>query len=446
MPRWTPICVAATSSSRASRHDRERILEVGRHFGHVKETNFGRYFEVYSRPTGNDLAYRSVALGPHTDNPYRSPVPGIQLLHCLVNETSGGLSTLADSLKVLERLRSEYPDGYELLKTTPVRFRFVDAGTELVTHRTMIRTDDAGEPTGVHYSPRLDALTAAVRRGHAGIPRGPPAPRRAAHGSDPRDPLRAAGGGTAAVRQQPGPARPDQLRPGRGAAPRPGLLPGCRRAPRAIREPAPAPQIDRGGRLKMETVSFRQMEEGTREDYLLLDRREEEFNAGLVDRLLAALGRLDRGLSGYRVTRLEHSLQTAARAEADGADEDLIVAALLHDLGDRAGAAGPIPGWPPRSSAPDVRAEVTWIVQHHGLFQAYYYAHHLGGDPHERDRYRDHPWYQSCVDFCERYDQAAFDPDYPTPPLSHFEPMLRRVFARRPFDPEVIGPEPGSGD
>jgi gamma-butyrobetaine dioxygenase len=138
--------------------DRERILEVGRHYGYVKETNFGRYFEVYSRPSGNDLAYRSVALGPHTDNPYRSPVPGIQLLHCLVNETSGGLSTLADSLKVLERLRCEHPSGYELLKRTPVRFRFVDAGTELVTHRTMIRTNDAGDPTGVHYSPRLDAL------------------------------------------------------------------------------------------------------------------------------------------------------------------------------------------------------------------------------------------------------------------------------------------------
>lgn len=138
--------------------DRERILEVGRHYGYVKETNFGRYFEVYSRPSGNDLAYRSVALGPHTDNPYRSPVPGIQLLHCLVNETSGGLSTLADSLAVLARLRAEDPAGYALLNDTPVRFRFVDAGTELVTHRTMIRTNDDGEPTGVHYSPRLDAL------------------------------------------------------------------------------------------------------------------------------------------------------------------------------------------------------------------------------------------------------------------------------------------------
>ncbi|SDL18188.1 gamma-butyrobetaine dioxygenase [Franzmannia pantelleriensis] len=138
--------------------DPERILQVGSHFGYVKETNFGRYFEVYSRPNGNDLAYRSVALGPHTDNPYRNPVPGIQLLHCLVNETSGGLSTLADSLKVLEQLREETPEGYELLKTTSVRFRFVDAGTELVTHRTMIQTDDDGHPTGVHYSPRLDAL------------------------------------------------------------------------------------------------------------------------------------------------------------------------------------------------------------------------------------------------------------------------------------------------
>ncbi|MGM0435046.1 MAG: TauD/TfdA family dioxygenase [Pseudomonadota bacterium] len=138
--------------------DPERILEVGRYFGYIKETNFGRYFEVYSRPSGNDLAYRSVALGPHTDNPYRSPVPGIQLLHCLVNDTTGGLSTLADSLKVLEQLRAETPEGYELLKQTPVRFRFVDAGTELTTQRTMIQTDDHGNPTGVHYSPRLDAL------------------------------------------------------------------------------------------------------------------------------------------------------------------------------------------------------------------------------------------------------------------------------------------------
>lgn len=138
--------------------DPERILEVGRHFGYVKETNFGRYFEVYSRPAGNDLAYRSVALGPHTDNPYRSPVPGIQMLHCLINETTGGLSTLVDSLKVLELLKNEHPEGFELLRTIPVGYRFIDAGTELTSRRCIIRTDADGQPVGVHYSPRLDSL------------------------------------------------------------------------------------------------------------------------------------------------------------------------------------------------------------------------------------------------------------------------------------------------
>ena len=190
----------------------------------------------------------------------------------------------------------------------------------------------------------------------------------------------------------------------------------------------------------MDKVAFRQMKDGTREEYLFLDRLEETFNQGLVDRLLRALRNLENTLSGYQVTRLEHSLQSAARAEADGADEDMVIGALLHDLGDELApynhsqlAAAII--------RPYVRAEVTWVVRHHGLFQKDYYAHHFGDDPHERDRYRDHPWYQSCVDFCERYDQAAFDPDYPTPPLEHFEPMLRRVFSRTPFDPAVIGEE-----
>jgi predicted HD phosphohydrolase len=190
----------------------------------------------------------------------------------------------------------------------------------------------------------------------------------------------------------------------------------------------------------MEHVKFRQMKDGTREEYLFLEQLEDEFNQGLVDRILQALRNLELGLSGYQVTRLEHSLQTAARAEADGADKDMIIGALLHDLGDELApynhsqlAASII--------RPYVRAEVTWIVHHHGLFQKVYYAHHFGEDPNERDRYRDHPWYQSCVDFCERYDQAAFDPDYPTPPLEHFEPMLRSVFSRAPFDPAVIGEE-----
>jgi gamma-butyrobetaine dioxygenase len=136
----------------------ESILAVARCFGHVRETNFGRLFEVYSRPGSNDLAYRPVPLGAHTDNPYREPVPGIQLLHCLVNETSGGWSTLVDSLSVAQALRAEDPAGLELLGSTPVRFRFIDANEELIAHRPIVQRDAGGRMTGVHYSPRLDYL------------------------------------------------------------------------------------------------------------------------------------------------------------------------------------------------------------------------------------------------------------------------------------------------
>jgi gamma-butyrobetaine dioxygenase len=138
--------------------DPECILEVARRFGYVRETNFGRLFEVYSRPGSNDLAYRPVPLGAHTDNPYREPVPGIQLLHCLVNETTGGWSTLVDSLSVAEALQAEDPEGLRLLASTPVRFRFIDANEELIERRPIVQRDVSGRMTGVHYSPRLDYL------------------------------------------------------------------------------------------------------------------------------------------------------------------------------------------------------------------------------------------------------------------------------------------------
>jgi predicted HD phosphohydrolase len=182
------------------------------------------------------------------------------------------------------------------------------------------------------------------------------------------------------------------------------------------------------------TVAFTQMKDGTRGDYELLHGFEAEYRASLPDRLLVALRRLDGGLAGYQVSRLEHSLQSATRAEADGADIDMVVGALLHDLGDELA-----PDNHSQIAAailrPYVRAEVTWVVQMHGLFQLVYYGHHVGIDPDGRDDYRNHPWYDSCVAFCERWDQASFDPTYPTRPLEHFEPMLREVFGREPFAP-----------
>ncbi len=180
------------------------------------------------------------------------------------------------------------------------------------------------------------------------------------------------------------------------------------------------------------TVSFTSMAAGTRADYELLERLEAEFAAGAVDRVLAQLRGLSGSLAGYQVDRLEHSLQTATRAYRDDAGEEMVVAALLHDIGDLLSphnhselAAAVL--------RPYVSARTYWIVRQHGLFQSYYYAHHTGGDRYARDRYASHPWYQDAVDFCHRWDQPSFDPAYESLPLEFFEPMVRRIFARPPF-------------
>lgn len=187
----------------------------------------------------------------------------------------------------------------------------------------------------------------------------------------------------------------------------------------------------------MRSVSFRQMKEGTQAEYLFLAELERDYIRLLPDRILAALRALDDGLGGYQVTRLQHSLQSATRAEADGADEEMIAGALIHDLGDSL-APENHSSYAAEIIRPYVRAEVTWVVEHHGVFQKIYYAHFLGEEPQLRAAYRDHPCYESCVRFCERWDQAAFDPDYPTRPLEHFEPLLRRIFSRRAFDPAIV--------
>jgi len=197
-------------------------------------------------------------------------------------------------------------------------------------------------------------------------------------------------------------------------------------------------KIDESTLSDRKVVSFLRMEDGTREDYELLDRCEQDYVRALPDRILAALGKLDQSLPGYRLSRLEHSLQAATRALKDGADDELIVAALIHDVGDELApynhaeiAAGII--------RPYVRSEVTWIVEQHGLFQTYYYAHHAGRDRNGRERFRGHPWYQACKDFCADWDQCSFDPDYPWEPLGVFEPRVRDIFSRPAHDPRFVG-------
>ncbi len=189
----------------------------------------------------------------------------------------------------------------------------------------------------------------------------------------------------------------------------------------------------------MKTVEFTAMKDGTREEYEFLRTQEHDFFAMTADRLLRELAsQAHDTIGGYKITRLQHALQAAARAEREGADTDWIVAALLHDIGD-----GLAPQNHDRMAAevvrPFVREEVTWVVEHHGAFQMVYYAQHYEGwNQFEREKFKDHPCYQSCVDFCERWDQSSFDPNYETPELSHFEPMVREVFDRKPYDPAVV--------
>ncbi|NQZ32967.1 MAG: TauD/TfdA family dioxygenase [Oceanospirillaceae bacterium] len=137
---------------------KDSLLDIATHYGYLRETNFGRYFEVYSKPQANDLAYTPHAIGPHTDNPYRDPVPGIQLLHCLNNQTHGGYSTLVDSLSVAQTLQNQHPNAYKLLTEVVVRFRFFDVNSELVSFHPLIERDNLGNILGIHYSPRLDDL------------------------------------------------------------------------------------------------------------------------------------------------------------------------------------------------------------------------------------------------------------------------------------------------
>lgn len=186
----------------------------------------------------------------------------------------------------------------------------------------------------------------------------------------------------------------------------------------------------------MEHVKFTQMKDGDKEDYTFLTEHEIEYTKGTADRLLKALVSLDEGLSGYQITRLGHSVQSATRAYRDGADIDWIVSALLHDIGDIF-APYNHDEYAATILKPFVREQCTWVVEKHGDFQMIYYGDHVGGNPNKRDAYKDHPYFEDCVEFCERWDQSSFDPTYDSKPIEFFANMVREVFARTPYDPKV---------
>ena len=171
------------------------------------------------------------------------------------------------------------------------------------------------------------------------------------------------------------------------------------------------------------------MADGTAEEYAFLDEQEKHFVDDLPQRLLNALVALEHSFSGYRVSRLQHSLQSATRAYLAGESEQMVVATLLHDIGD---TLAPVSHGEMAAAIlrPYVCDRIYWIIKHHGLFQTYYYAHHFGDDRNARDQYKNHRWYQDTIHFCENYDQNCFDPTFKSKPLAFFKPMVERVFAK----------------
>ena len=176
-------------------------------------------------------------------------------------------------------------------------------------------------------------------------------------------------------------------------------------------------------------AGFHSMTEGTPDDWRAIGLAGQAFHAAHGDRLLEALRSLGTDEGGFAVSRLEHSLQSATRAHRDGRDEEYVVCALMHDIGDLMG---------PSNHAevgavimkPYVSEANHWMMDKHGIFQGYYFFHHLGLDREMREQYRGHPHFEYCAQFCHLYDQNSFDPAYDSMPLEAFEPMLRRVIER----------------
>jgi predicted HD phosphohydrolase len=171
------------------------------------------------------------------------------------------------------------------------------------------------------------------------------------------------------------------------------------------------------------------MEASTQADWRIIGGEFVRFAAGLPDRVLKHLALLDGDYGGFPVDRLTHSLQTATLAHNDGRDEEYVVCALMHDIGDTLGSYNH-PEIGAAIMKPFVSEQNHWMMDKHGIFQGYYFFHHIGMNREMREGFRGHPHFEHTAEFCARYDGPAFDPKGEVKPLSFFEPMVRRVMAR----------------
>ena len=176
-------------------------------------------------------------------------------------------------------------------------------------------------------------------------------------------------------------------------------------------------------------ASFSEMVNGTPEDYLIIAEQSAKFAKQLPERILDHLAVLKGDTGGFAVDRLTHSIQTATRAFKDGRDEEYVVCALLHDIGDTIACANHA-DLAATMLEPFVSEKNHWIVKHHGIFQGYYFFEYVGLDKNLRDQFKGHKYWNDCAEFCSKYDQNSFDPNYENMTIEEFEPMVREVFSK----------------
>ena len=179
----------------------------------------------------------------------------------------------------------------------------------------------------------------------------------------------------------------------------------------------------------LKQATFKEMSNGTQEDYAIIGEHSSDFARELPDRILAHLDILKGDTGGFAVDRYTHCLRTATRAFKDGKDEEYVVCALLHDIGDTIASANHA-DLAATMLEPFVSEKNYWIVKHHGIFQGYYFFEYLGLDKNMRDEFKDSDHWRDCAEFCAKYDQNSFDPDYKNMVIEDFEPMVRRVFSK----------------
>jgi predicted HD phosphohydrolase len=173
-----------------------------------------------------------------------------------------------------------------------------------------------------------------------------------------------------------------------------------------------------------ERAKFSSFEESTAEDWAVISPQLNVTQSYVPERVISLMRALKSDHGGFPIDRLEHSLQTATRAERDGRDEEYVLCALVHDIGDTLSPFNH-PAIAADILKPFVSEANHWMVEHHGIFQGYYFWHHIGLDRDTRERFRGTEFFDYAEEFCAKYDQTAFDADYRSEPLEHFEPLVR---------------------